>query len=210
MADFDTDTREDGKCGYISDELDTPCGHAEGWGYENSTNGFCKPHGERGGQEGNQNAVGNDGGAAPEGNQNPQTHALFASHDGYYHDLDNDAQAWVSDFTDTLLDRYRDAHGKEPDMFDREALKNIAIDFHRVGTANSWFSKQGLAHTEEVRSESFTKQEVKVNVWASEIRQYNESVYRRMQKHGLLDDPESQKADAIADVKAAWINDLTE
>lgn len=150
------------------------------------------------------------GNGEQDGNQNSQTHALFASHDGYYQALADDEQDWVFDFTHTLLDRYRDAHGKEPDMFDREALKNIAIDFHRVAHANGWFSQQGLVHEEEIRSESFEKSETKINVWAGEIRQYNESVYRRMQKHGLLDDPESQKAEALGDVKAAWIEDLTE
>lgn len=185
------------RCGRTGRQSGEPCGLPAGWGTGHAGEGACKHHG--GASSG-----------APDGNQNSQTHALFASHDGYYHDLDDDAQEWLFDFTHTLLDRYRDAHGKEPDMFDREALKNIAIDFHRVAHANEWFADEGMAHIEEVRSESFSKREVKVNVWASEIRQYNESVYRRMQKHGLLDDPESQKADALGDVKAAWIEDLTE
>ena len=41
---------------------------------------------------GNDYAAGNSGGGAPEGNQNAQTHDLFASHEGYFDDLDDDAQ----------------------------------------------------------------------------------------------------------------------
>jgi hypothetical protein len=190
-----------GKSCPATNNRDEPCGLDAGWGVEGAETGSesagpCKFHGGSGG--------------APENNQNAQTHALFASHDGYYHDLPGDEQDWVFDFTHTLLDRYREVHGKEPDMFDREALKNIAIDYHRVAHANGWFRGEGLVHEEVVRSESFEKSETKINVWAGEIRQYNESVYRRMQKHGLLDGPESQKADALGDVQEAWIQDLAD
>lgn len=171
-----------------------PCGHPAGWGTD-TDDGPCKFHG--GASTG-----------APEGNQNAQTHALFADHDGYYHNLDDDAQQWLFDFTHVLLDRHRDAHGKEPDMFDREALKNIAIDFHRVAHANEWFAENGMVQQDiQDTPQSFSKT-TKINVWASEIRQYNESIYRRMQKHGLLNDPESQKADAMSDVSQAYLESL--
>ena len=136
-------------------------------------------------------------GSSHEQNQNAQTHALFSDKDGYYHDLEDDEQEWVFDFTHTLLDRHRRVHGEEPDMFDKEALKNIAIDYHRIADANDWFRKNGLVNRDFEDSPDKTKQTIKVNVWAKEIRQYNESIYRRMEKHGLLNDPESQKADAI-------------
>lgn len=149
--------------------------------------------------EGNDFAAGNDGGA-PAGNQNAQTHGLFADHDNYFNDLEDDEQAWVFDFTNDLLDRYRRHHGKEPDMFEHESLKNVAIDFHRIANANGWFAEQGLVHHETDMSGGTPTEEVKLNVWSREIRKYNESVYQRMQKHGLLDDPETQKADAIDDL----------
>jgi uncharacterized protein YjcR len=173
-------------------------------------NDFAKGNSGGGAPIGNDNGRGNSGGGAPKGNtngsfntsggapafnQNAQKHALFSSHDGYYHDLDEQGKEWVAGFLEDLLDRYRDVHGEEPDRFDREALKNIAIDFHRVAKANSWFAKEGLTHEEKIISEDYTKVETKLTVWASEIRRYNESVSRRMQKHGLLRDPESKKAE---------------
>lgn len=147
----------------------------------------CRMHG---------GTVGEDHGA-PEDNQNAQTHALFSERDGYYQDLEDDEQQWVFDFTNDLLDRHRRINGREPDMFDKEALKNIAIDFHRVATANDWFRKNGLVNVDYEDTPQVAKKTTKVNVWAKEIRQYNESVYRRMKKHGLLEDPDSQKADAM-------------
>lgn len=187
-----------------------PCGRPAGWGVD-ADSGKCRQHcgtsPDGSSHEGNQNAVGNDGGA-PEGNQNAQTHALFSDHDGYFHDLDEPEQEWVFDFTNDLLDRYRTVHGKDPDMFDKESLKNIAIDFHRVATANSWFSEHGLVTVDFEDTPETTRKTTKVNVWAQEIRQYNESVYRRMQKHGLLDDPESQKAQSLEQVGDALMENL--
>jgi len=148
-------------------------------------------------------------GSSHEDNQNAQTHALFSSKDGYYQNLPQDEQEWVFDLTHTLLDRVRD-RGDDPDMFDREALKNIAIDLHRISHANSYLSDEGLTQLESFVEDGVQMQREKVNIWAGELRQYNESVYRRMQKHGLLDDPESQKADAQENLAQAWVSGLTD
>ncbi len=134
---------------------------------------------------------------APEGNQNAKTHGLFSSHDGYYQDLSDEEQEWVFDFTNDLLDRHRDYHGSEPDMFDKEALKNIAIDFHRVAHANGYFREKGLVETQfQQTDDGPVPVGDKLNEWAKEIRQYNESVYNRMKKHGLLEDPDTKQAQA--------------
>lgn len=151
---------------------------------------------------GNSYAVDNDGGA-PEGNQNAQSHGLYASTEDYFGDLDDDEQRWVVDMHQSLLARYRRMRGDEPDKFDTESLKNIAIDFHRVAGANGWYSEHGLVHGDE--SDDFD--ELKINEWASEIRRLNESIYERMDKHGLLPSPEAQKADVIRSVDVT-INEL--
>lgn len=179
-----------GQCIGESKQNDRRChGHAMG------PHGKCNSHGG-----GTPTAEENpkQGRGDQDKNQNAQTHALFSQHDGYYHDLDEDEQEWVFDFTHTLLDRHRNAHGKKPDMFDREALKNIAIDFHRIAHANGYFREKGLVQTDyQGTMEGRVPLGDEVNVWAGEIRQYNESIYRRMKKHGLLDDPDSQQADAM-------------
>lgn len=140
--------------------------------------------------EGNDFAVDNDGGA-PEGNQNAQTHGLDASRDGYFADLDDNEQRWIVDMHQSLLDRYRRFNGSEPGRFDTESLKHIAIDFHRIANANGWFAEHGLVHDGDA-------DDLRVSEWAAEIRKLNESIYERMDKHGMLPSPESQKADAIS------------
>lgn len=164
-----------------------PCGRSEGWGTD-FEDGKCSFH----------RGTDSDG-SSHEDNQNAATHGLFSSHDGYYHDLDDDEQEWVFDFTNDLLDRHRRAHGQDPDMFDKEALKNIAIDFHRVAHANGYFRDKGLVQTNWETTDQGDKvpRGDEINVWAKEIRQYNESVYNRMKKHGLLEDPESAKAESM-------------
>lgn len=191
------------------------CGHDAGWGVEGADVGAedagpCKIHRDDDNYPNGNTQLEGKTFEVHQGNQHAQTHGLFSEMDKYYEALDSDEQEWIFDFTNVLLDRYRRFHSKDPDMFDKEALKNIAIDFHRVAHANGWFKEHGMTHVEQIRSDSYTKTEQKVNVWASEIRKYNESIYKRMQKHGLLDDPESAKADSMGDMKAAWIEDLTE
>lgn len=137
---------------------------------------------------------------APESNQNAQRHGLFSERDGYYQALPDEQQEWVFDFTNALLDRLRKRQNTDPDMFDKEALKNIAIDFHKVAHANEYFKEEGLTQVMHKTAGEAVVTEDQINVWAKEIRQHNESIYRRMKKHGLLDDPESQKADAIEKV----------
>lgn len=166
----------------------------------NGKSGYCESYPVTGEEKCRMHLGKSADGSSHENNQNAQTHGLFADHDGYYHDLDDEAQGWVFDFTNDLLDRYRREHGRAPDRFDKEALKNIAIDFHRVANANSWFSDAGLIHTETKVQDGIPTEEKKINVWAGEIRQYNTSIYRRMKDHGLLNDPESQKADAVGEL----------
>lgn len=170
-----------------------PCTLPAGWGVEGKSEGRCKFHGGAGGSGGAR-----DGAGAPETNDNAMTHGLYTAEDNYYQNLSNDEKEWVYDFSHDLLDRYRDAHGKEPDIADIKALKNIAIDFHRVAHANGWFSDHGLVtvdyeNTED--SEDIQRKTTTVPVWAREIRQYNESIYRRMDTHGLLEDPEDGGVD---------------
>ena len=50
---------------------------------------------------------------------------------------------------------------------------------------------------EVVGEEKFTSE--KLNLWASEIRHYNISIEKRLDKHGLLDPPEDRDGEEYAD-----------
>lgn len=94
MSEIDDSAREEGRCGYIGDGRETPCQLVEGWGYDTSS-GLCRKHGERGAKEGNQNAVGNNGGP-PESNDNAVTHGAFR-------------KRFTSHLTEGEQDAFRDA-----------------------------------------------------------------------------------------------------
>lgn len=124
MNEFDTEARDEGHCGYIGDGRDEPCRLVEGWGYENTSSGFCRKHGDRGGTEGNQNAVGNDGGA-PEQNDNAVTHGAYRKH-----------------FTSHITDGEQDAFGDAREQLEtpegaqdvaRVAATNCLLQFQRSG-----------------------------------------------------------------------------
>ena len=75
----DADVRSNGKCGWTETDSGDPCQYAEGRGRDQDT-GLCKIHyaqARRDGALGNDNAVGNNGGGAPEGNENAIEHGAY-------------------------------------------------------------------------------------------------------------------------------------
>lgn len=137
---------------------------------------------------GNDYAKGNDGGAPPK-NTNAQKHGLHMSRDQYIEKQTEEDQEWIRDMHAGLCDRVR-RQGRDPDIIDRELLRSLAIDLHKVAAANGYFAERGLTERTDVivDGEAITTEEI--NKWASELRQHNESIYRRLDKHGLLEEGE--------------------
>lgn len=134
-------------------------------------------------------AKGNPGGGAPEQNTNARKHSLYMREDDYIQRQSDDDQNWIFELTESLVDMYRRRHGGKPPKAIRNRLESIAIDMHRVAWANDYFADEGLTQIrqEVVGDETITAE--KLNLWASEIRHYNDSIEKRMDKHGLLDPP---------------------
>lgn len=142
--------------------------------------------------EENDFAVGNSGGAAPEANTNARTHGLYMEEHGYINRQDESDQEWIFELTESLADMWRRRHDGKPPKAIRQRLESIAIDMHRVAWANDYFADEGLTQLREevVGNETITAE--KLNLWAGEIRQYNESIERRLDRHSLLDPPEDR------------------
>lgn len=128
----------------------------------------------------------------PEGSANARTHGLHMKRDGYTERQDEQDQEWIYELTESLVDMWRARHGDKPPAAIRNRLENIAIDMHRVAWANDYFADAGLTQIrqEVVNDDKITTE--KLTLWAGEIRQYNESIERRLDKHGLLDPPEDR------------------
>lgn len=206
MADFDEDAREEGKCGYICDELDSPCGHTEGWGYENSTSGFCKPHGERGGQEGNQNAVDNDGGA-PVNNGNAETHGLTADADKWFQRHRDDVEGDVKEMVDSWMQLSNFGWEVTGNV---RMLTNAAINECQIEGGDQYIAEEGAIVQEMVPAgEGVLSQDTENPAFLYKSRLQKDTL-RILDKFGILDSPESQQAEAQQDIADAWREALSE
>lgn len=206
MADFDEDAREEGKCGYICDELDSPCGHAEGWGYENSTSGFCKPHGERGGQEDNQNAVGNDGGP-PANNGNAETHGLSADADKWFERHRDDVEDDVKQMVDAWMQLSNFGWEVTGNV---KMLTNAAINECQIEQGDRYIRDEGVIIQEPVSAgESVIMKDAENSAFLLKDR-LQRTTLQILDKFDILDSPASRQADAQEDIADAWREALSE
>lgn len=199
MADFDADARENGYCGYIGDELEHPCRHGEGWGYENATSGFCSAHGERGAPENNQNAKGNPGNPdaePPEGNGNAEKHGFHANRSLYYERRSPEEQDWIDTVADSWL---ADAPFGEDHEGGVEQIRKVAIDEHKRRRANAYIDKEGLITENVVGYDDddepiVKKEENPANLPHSRLTRDSIRVLKTL---GVLNDPDTQQAEAM-------------
>ena len=210
MSEYDADAREKGYCAYIGYGRDDPCRLAEGWGYPNATSGLCDHHGERGGQEGNSNAEGNDGGDA-DGTESV-THGVYADVNKLYSKVFDDSMVAVVDaMAADLYERYEDLHG-EPGTLHKSRMFEIAMNVAKGIYADNWAEDK----PDELKTTSplVDKETEPVPVGNGEtITQvsYSESVPTNTQQklrredrqwlksYGLLEaDPENKQAESLS------------
>lgn len=157
--------------------FDGYCRAISGQGTENEE-GRCKHHGGCAGP--------------PEGNQNATTHALQADPKHYAGNLPHEEQEWVRDMAASIEDRIR-ANTGSVDLLDRTLARRLAIRMHIASNASEYIQEQGMIETiwtDEGR------QDVK-NRLLEELRQYDQGIVMDLKRIGVLDDPESQTADAL-------------
>jgi len=118
------------------------CGLSAGWGTEFES-GKCRhcrgtsPDGSS--HEGNDNAVGNDGGAAPEHNDNAARHEMYADRNAYYQRRDEREQALIDQVYQDYREEYERRHGRGPLTGDDVKLFGIAVGLHKTELrADDW------------------------------------------------------------------------
>lgn len=175
-------------------------------GYAQGPHGVCGSHGADGADAGGD--VGDPGGA-PEGNTNGVTHGAYADENAYYqHELDDSGRELVDSIFQDYVEQYRELHG-EPPLGHETELFRISVSHVKDIELDRWASQRpddldpgnGLVARETHYTDDGT-----------EYHQYSESVVLSAQKKlssdrrmwlkdlGLLEDPESQKADAISEL----------
>lgn len=182
----------DGRCGCKVSEASDGSGYCElteGFGVEDKDSGPCKYHG--GASTG-----------APKGNQNGQKHGLYSQRSLYYEDLPAEEKAWVDSLVQSMLE---DAPFTEDNFQKFQMLRNVAIDMHKLRQANDYTSQKGLVQENIVRDEEGNPMmdengelltETDENPINLTYDRLNRTMTKQLKELGLLDDPESQKAQA--------------
>jgi len=142
-----------------------------------------------------------DGRGAPARNQNATKHGLYADRENYYENFPNTDQDFIERMENSLAERYRKINGREPDMFAAQVLRAIAIDLEQLPDAYKYIKKQGLTQQRESIQEGTLLVEDVPNTLLETLRKQNESIIKRMEKLGLLNDPETKKANALGDAE---------
>jgi hypothetical protein len=192
------------------------CGAWPGKGTDHVGEGRCSKHGGAGGSGGEREDAG-----APEDNTNAVTHGAYADCNSYYQDVLDDAmREFVDDVFEDYLERYREQHGDPPLGIEAELFRISVTHAKDIGL-DRWADEKPaeLESGHPLVDKETRKKSITNDFGESEVideRRYRESVVTKAQKRlstdrrqwlkdlGLLEDPESQKADAISDLKDAW------
>ncbi|QLH82474.1 hypothetical protein [Halosimplex pelagicum] len=205
----------------VRDDDGTPlfagyCGSWPGKGTDHVGEGRCSNHGGDAGSGGEREDAG-----APEENTNAVTHGAYAECNSYYQNvLNDDLRGFVDDVFEDYLERYRDLHG-DPVLGIESELFRISVTHAKDIGLDRWSSEkpEDLDSGHPLVDKETRKKSVSHPDGSSRIideERYRESVVQQAQKRlstdrrqwlkdlGLLEDPESQKADALGELKDTW------
>lgn len=146
-------------------------------------NGRCYMHG------------GHPESGAPTGTANNLKHGIHSDRSTYYQNLDYDEQAWIDEMLETLQ---TEAPFEEGHVAKREMLRQVVIDMHILRQTNTYIDEEGLTQEKVVDVDEDgnpikVEEENTLNLPKDRLQR---SVTKRLKELGLMDDPESQKAEA--------------
>lgn len=164
-----------------------PCQRAAGWGTA-FEDGKCRLH----------RGTSPDG-SSHAGNTNAVKHGIYRDADDYYQDLEDYDQAFVDAIFRSFLE---DAPFTEHNVGKCEKLWQVAIDLHKRRRANAQLSTEGLTTTvgyseggQPIQGEHY------LHITYDRL---GRETTRTLKELGVLDDPDSQQASAITELKEAW------
>lgn len=187
---------EFGRCQATAKSTGEQCGRAA-----IGAHGKCDIHGGK--------STGGAGDGAPEDNTRAVTHGLYAETNRFYQDvLDDATRQLVDDIFADYLEEYEARHG-EPATGTEAELFRIAVSYGKHVHADNW----AIEKPDSLESGNATvDQETHYTDGGQQYYRYKETVVAKGQARlsrdrrswlkdlGLLDDPESQKADALGDL----------
>jgi len=164
------------------------CALKSGYKTDHVGEGRCKFHGGA-------------GSGAPKGNVNAQKHGIYTQRSNYYDNLPGEEKAWVDALVESMME---DAPFDKENFQKFQMVREIAIDMHKKRQANDYTSDEGLIQENIVRDENGDPMmregelvtETDENPVNMAYDRLDRTMTSKMKKLGLLDDPESQKAEA--------------
>lgn len=161
------------------------CNNKAGFKTDHVGSGRCKYHG---------GTIGQSNPGAPKHNQNAAKHSLDADPHHYAESLPPEEETFVEQAASTLLDRIAKNHGRDPDFMDEVLAQRVAIKLHMVAEASDYVSNvSGLIQVVQTEHGSHEEKAPLLE----EIRRFDNSIIKNLKSLGVLDDPETQKADAV-------------
>jgi len=182
-------------CGATNRDGDE-CQLSAGWGTDHVGEGRCKFHGGAGGDVGD---PGGDG--PPEGNQNARTHGLNATPEYLVEHLTESQEDDLVATFEGLVTRYERVHGHEADYAAKKRLRRISIEILKQDLADEWLAEQseesGHLLMEQREAEDGRTYEVP-NAVLEPMTALKRETRLALKDMGLLQDPDTQQADATA------------
>jgi len=135
-----------------------------------------------------------------EGNNYAEKHGLYADRQNYYSNRSPDEQAWIDAVVESLLD---DAPFGPESFAKLQMIRNIAIDMHKQQRANDYIDEVGVVQKDKTIGYTergkpiLVDEENPLNVAYDRL---NRTMTRQLKELGILDDPESQKAEAQTNI----------
>ena len=170
----------------VPDEWDQDvayCANKAGFRTDHVGDGRCYLHG--GGSK-----------TANEGNNYAETHGLYADRQNYYSNRSTEEQQWIDGVVESLLD---DAPFDADNMAKLQMVRNIAIDMHKQQRANDYIDEVGVVNKDKTTGYTEDGRPIKEdveNVLNVAYDRLNRTMTRQMKELGILDDPDSQQAEA--------------
>lgn len=181
------DKKQDGYCNANVKQGDGYCANQAGFRTGHLGEGRCFLHGGL-----------SDG--APEGNNYAETHGLYADRQNYYDNRTEPEKEWIQAVEQSLL---LDAPFDEDNFAKYQMVRNIAIDMHKLRRANDYIDEKGVVHRDKTVGYTDDGQPIKMdeeNVLNIAYDRLNRTLTRQLKELGILDDPDSKKAEATESI----------
>jgi hypothetical protein len=125
-----------------------------------------------------------------------EKHGLYADRQNYYKNRTDAEQQWIDGVVESILD---EAPFGADSFYKLQMVRNVAIDMHKLKNANDYIDEKGVVHKDKTVGYTDDGQPIMMdeeNVLNIAYDRLDRATTRKLEKLGVMDDPESQKADA--------------